>query len=90
MGGLGGGHYTAYAKNFIDNKWYDFNDSSVMPVADPSRVVSSVAYVLFYRRRPTGATGPAAPLAAAAAGGSDGDDDDADDDADEGAPSQTK
>lgn len=24
-GGLGGGHYTAYAKNFFDGKWYDFN-----------------------------------------------------------------
>lgn len=24
-GGLGGGHYTAYAKNFVDEKWYDFN-----------------------------------------------------------------
>lgn len=24
-GGLGGGHYTAYAKNFYDGKWYDFN-----------------------------------------------------------------
>jgi len=24
-GGLGGGHYTAKAKNFIDNQWYDYN-----------------------------------------------------------------
>lgn len=24
-GGLGGGHYTAGAKNFIDNQWYDYN-----------------------------------------------------------------
>lgn len=24
-GGLNGGHYTAYAKNFIDGEWYDFN-----------------------------------------------------------------
>jgi ubiquitin carboxyl-terminal hydrolase 4/11/15 len=24
-GGLGGGHYTAYAKNFFDNKWYEYN-----------------------------------------------------------------
>lgn len=27
--GLGGGHYTACAKNYFDNKWYDFNDSRV-------------------------------------------------------------
>ena len=30
-GGLGGGHYTAYAKN--DSKWYQFNDSSVHAVS---------------------------------------------------------
>ena len=24
-GGLGGGHYTAYAKNFIDKNWYEYN-----------------------------------------------------------------
>jgi ubiquitin carboxyl-terminal hydrolase 4/11/15 len=24
-GGLGGGHYTAFAKNFFDSKWYEYN-----------------------------------------------------------------
>ncbi|KAI1457676.1 hypothetical protein F4805DRAFT_169738 [Annulohypoxylon moriforme] len=24
-GGLGGGHYTAFAKNFVDNQWYSYN-----------------------------------------------------------------
>lgn len=24
-GGLGGGHYTAFAKNFVDGKWYEYN-----------------------------------------------------------------
>lgn len=24
-GGLGGGHYTAYAKNFVDGSWYNYN-----------------------------------------------------------------
>ena len=24
-GGLGGGHYTAFAKNFLDDQWYEFN-----------------------------------------------------------------
>ncbi|KAI0971631.1 hypothetical protein F4678DRAFT_70075 [Xylaria arbuscula] len=25
-GGLGGGHYTAYAKSFVDGQWYSYND----------------------------------------------------------------
>ena len=24
-GGLGGGHYTAFAKNYNDDKWYEYN-----------------------------------------------------------------
>lgn len=24
-GGLGGGHYTAYAKNYVDGRWYNYN-----------------------------------------------------------------
>jgi len=27
-GGLGGGHYTAYAKNFFDQQWYEYNGKS--------------------------------------------------------------
>jgi ubiquitin carboxyl-terminal hydrolase 4/11/15 len=51
MGGLGGGHYTAYAKNLHNQQWYDFNDSSVTPVRDIEEMKSSSAYVLFYARR---------------------------------------
>ena len=47
-GGLGGGHYTAYAKN--NEKWYDFNDSSVNS-ASSSSIISNRAYMLFYKRR---------------------------------------
>ncbi|RCI10149.1 hypothetical protein L249_8413 [Ophiocordyceps polyrhachis-furcata BCC 54312] len=50
-GGLGGGHYTAYAKNFVDGRWYSFNDSAVHIVSDLSSMVTSAAYLLFYRRR---------------------------------------
>ena len=46
-GGVGGGHYTACCKN--DEKWYDYNDSSVSPTNTKS-VVNSAAYMLFYRR----------------------------------------
>ncbi|KAA6411401.1 MAG: ubiquitin C-terminal hydrolase [Lasallia pustulata] len=50
-GGLGGGHYTAFAKNFYDNNWYEYNDSSVSRRPNPQAVVTSAAYLLFYRRR---------------------------------------
>lgn len=49
-GGMGGGHYVAYAKNYFDNRWYTFNDSSVSSM-DESQIVSSSAYVLFYRNQ---------------------------------------
>lgn len=49
-GGLGGGHYTAYAKNFIDGQWYSYNDSSVSKTTT-DRIVDSSAYMLFYRRQ---------------------------------------
>ncbi|KAK7269040.1 hypothetical protein RIF29_21755 [Crotalaria pallida] len=49
-GGLGGGHYTAYAKLIDDNKWYHFDDSHVSPVTE-AEIKSSAAYVLFYQRR---------------------------------------
>ncbi|CAK60583.1 unnamed protein product (macronuclear) [Paramecium tetraurelia] len=48
-GGLGGGHYTAYAFNSVLNKWIDYNDSNARTTS--SNVVSESAYLLFYRRR---------------------------------------
>uniref|UniRef100_A0A6Q2ZMB4 Ubiquitin carboxyl-terminal hydrolase n=1 Tax=Esox lucius TaxID=8010 RepID=A0A6Q2ZMB4_ESOLU len=51
-GGMGGGHYTAYAKNKDDDKWYHFDDSSVCP-ANEDQIVSKAAYVLFYQRQDT-------------------------------------
>ena len=47
-GGLGGGHYTAYAKN--NGKWYEFNDSSVRAINGGS-ISGSGAYILFYKRK---------------------------------------
>ena len=29
FGNMGFGHYTAFAQNPLDNKWYEFDDSSV-------------------------------------------------------------
>lgn len=48
FGGLGGGHYTAYAKNKFQNAWYTFDDSMVTPI-NSSSVVTRSAYVLFYQ-----------------------------------------
>ena len=49
-GTMMGGHYTAFCKNFLDGCWYEFNDSKVSRVRE-DEVVSSSAYVLFYRLR---------------------------------------
>lgn len=50
-GGLGAGHYTAYAKNKLDGKFYYFNDSSTSVVMKEDQVRGRSAYVLFYRKR---------------------------------------
>ena len=48
-GGLGGGHYTAYAMN-DDGDWHHFDDSRVTNITE-SEIISSAAYVLYYRRK---------------------------------------
>ena len=48
FGDTGYGHYTAVCKNL--NKWYSYNDSSVHETSSDN-ILSSSAYVLFYRRR---------------------------------------
>ena len=47
-GSLGGGHYTAFAKN---GQWLHYDDSSVSHVRDFNEIVSQAAYVLFYKAR---------------------------------------
>ena len=54
-GKMGFGHYTAFARRWteetIENDWALFDDSSVRNGISKDQVVSSAAYVLFYRRR---------------------------------------
>ncbi|KAJ1551764.1 CSN-associated deubiquitinating enzyme Ubp12, partial [Nowakowskiella sp. JEL0078] len=50
FGGLGGGHYTAYAKNGVSQQWYNFDDSHVSNTS-AGNVLSEAAYLLFYQRR---------------------------------------
>ena len=50
MGGVMGGHYTAYVKNG-KGVWHHYNDTVVEPVLDVGRIVSPAAYCLFYRKK---------------------------------------
>jgi ubiquitin carboxyl-terminal hydrolase 6/32 len=50
VGALGTGHYFAYIRSESDGKWKCFNDEQVKDI-EPQKVVSSSAYILFYRRR---------------------------------------
>ncbi|XP_013413385.1 ubiquitin carboxyl-terminal hydrolase 20-like isoform X1 [Lingula anatina] len=49
-GTAGGGHYTAYALNHYDDKWYEYDDQYVTEV-DVQTVQNCEAYVLFYRKK---------------------------------------
>ncbi|KAL7579570.1 hypothetical protein ACA910_007939 [Epithemia clementina (nom. ined.)] len=62
FGGLGSGHYTAYAMSrFGKEEWYEFNDSQTRRISeDTLRKNQAAAYLLFYNRRridPTGSPG---------------------------------
>ncbi|CAL8350096.1 unnamed protein product [Merluccius merluccius] len=47
-GGLDGGHYTAYCKNTVKQRWYKFDDHEVSEMSTSTSVKSSAAYILFY------------------------------------------
>lgn len=50
IGGVNGGHYTSFVKH-AENKWVHFNDTSVEIVEDPQKIVTHLAYCLFYRKK---------------------------------------
>ena len=50
MGGVNGGHYTAFAKH-ADGKWLHFNDATVGAIDNPNQVITPMAYCLFYRKK---------------------------------------
>lgn len=49
-GTMQAGHYTAYCRNMVDQKWYSFDDQKVASIAERS-VVTKDAYILFYQRK---------------------------------------
>eukprot|EP01121_Diplochlamys_sp_Union-15-3_P011950 TRINITY_DN3515_c0_g1_i4.p1 TRINITY_DN3515_c0_g1~~TRINITY_DN3515_c0_g1_i4.p1 ORF type:complete len:622 (+),score=80.75 TRINITY_DN3515_c0_g1_i4:31-1866(+) len=51
MGSLGGGHYTAFAKNHINQHWYLFNDDKVTKLSSDKALQKRGAYLLFYERQ---------------------------------------
>ncbi len=48
-GNVMGGHYTANVKT--KNGWYHFNDRNVTKIADESKIISPMAYCLFFRKK---------------------------------------
>ena len=48
-GGLGGGHYYAVCKNYLDDHWYEYNDSHVSRVTK-EKLMKYSPYLLVYRR----------------------------------------
>ena len=53
-GNLKGGHYVAYTKNAINGKWYLYDDANILHIDDDkleNKIVTSEAYVLFYKKR---------------------------------------
>ena len=48
------GHYDAFCLDYINNKWYDFNDRHVSEIKEEdikNTIVTKNAYVLFYRQQ---------------------------------------
>jgi len=48
-GNLGGGHYYAVCKNYLDEQWYEYNDSHVSRVQG-NKLMKYSPYLLVYRR----------------------------------------
>ena len=50
-GGLGGGHYYAFCKNFKDGQWRQYNDSGVSEHLSDEKILNQKPYCLFYKRK---------------------------------------
>ena len=48
-GSLNGGHYYAVSKNFLNKKWYEYNDSLVRNLPE-DKILTYTPYLLFYSR----------------------------------------
>ena len=62
------GHYTAFNRSSVNGDWCYYDDSVVVPALESevsSEIAASLAYLLFYAKRPKGALPPALSPAAA-------------------------
>jgi len=50
MGGVMGGHYTAFVRN-SENQWLHCNDRNIEMVQNPESIIMPMAYCLFYRKK---------------------------------------
>ncbi len=48
IGTLDGGHYTAYCRHLVNDRWFKYDDMEVKEVQDQSTIKSSSSYILFY------------------------------------------
>ena len=44
-----GGHFVAYCKHRLNNKWYKYNDSIVTPCENKNEYLTGLPYILFYK-----------------------------------------
>ena len=54
IGMLNYGHYIAYCKNGLNNKWYEFDDDDVVHIPNSDlekELITKNAYILFYTRK---------------------------------------
>ena len=49
-GSLGGGHYYAICKNYLDDNWYQYNDTHVTRL-DEDDILDYAPYLFFYKRQ---------------------------------------
>jgi len=49
-GSLGGGHYYAICKNYLDDNWYQYNDTHVTELDDDD-ILNYSPYLFFYKRQ---------------------------------------
>jgi hypothetical protein len=42
------GHYTTFGLNFLNKKWYEYDDEKVLEITDKNKLITKNAYILFY------------------------------------------